>query len=59
MTDAHFNLGVVYLAIKDKSAALEQHLILKTLNPELATQLYGGIYRDKLLIIPNTGKKIP
>jgi hypothetical protein len=37
---AHHNLGVAYLATGDKSSALEEYKILKTLNAEQANELF-------------------
>jgi hypothetical protein len=43
--EAHYGLGVVYLVIGDKNAALEQHKILKTLDAERANKLFNLIYK--------------
>ena len=40
---AHYNLGVVYLETGDKSSAIEEYKILKTLDPELANKLFNLI----------------
>jgi Flp pilus assembly protein TadD len=43
-----YNLGWVYCAKNDRTAALEQYSILKTQAPELGSDLYKRIYRDFL-----------
>jgi hypothetical protein len=35
---------LTYLSLGDKAAAIQQYQILKTLNAELAQQLYRAIY---------------
>lgn len=46
---ARYNLGWVYAAKNDRSAALEQYRILKTLAPDLGKDLYTRIYRSFLI----------
>jgi len=41
---AHYNLGIIYLVLNDRGSALEQYKILKTLDPEMANQLFNLIY---------------
>ena len=41
--EAHYGLGVVYVAIKDRDSALEQYKILKKLDTELANELFSLI----------------
>ena len=41
--EAHYNLGITYLLNGDKSLALEEYRILKTLGAEQADQLYNLI----------------
>ena len=41
--EAHYGLGVVYVAIKDRDSALEQYKILKKLDTELANELFNVI----------------
>jgi TonB family protein len=60
---AHLNLGVAYIKLKDRQKALEQHEILKKLNPEVAKTLFdiieepgkvisGGILNGRALSLP-------
>jgi len=42
--EAHFKLGACYLIIGDKGSALEEYKILKSLDVELANQLFNMIY---------------
>jgi len=44
IAEAHYNLGVIYLVLNDRGSALEQYKILKTLDPEMANQLFNLIY---------------
>ncbi len=46
---ARYNLGAMSLVMNRREAALEQYNALKTLSTELATKLYGGIYRGMVL----------
>jgi len=48
---AQYNLGVTYLSLKNKSLALKQESLLKTLAPGLASKLLGGIYHDKIITV--------
>ena len=41
---AHRHLGIAYLNLGDKGSALEQYKILKTLDKELANELFNSIY---------------
>ena len=43
--DAHYNLGLTYLILKDNGSALEQYKILKKLDSERANQLFNLIYK--------------
>ena len=43
---AHYNLGVCYIGIRDKSSALRQHKILKKLDTKMAKELLGMIYTE-------------
>jgi len=45
LAEAHYGLGVAYLIIRDRGAALEQYSILKNLDRELANELFNLIYR--------------
>lgn len=49
---AHFNLGATYVALRDRGAALKQYRILQPLNTDLARNLYNGIYKGMLLVVP-------
>lgn len=40
---AHFFLGMSYLAVGDKSSAMDEYKILRTLDPDTATKLYAQI----------------
>jgi tetratricopeptide (TPR) repeat protein len=42
---AHFHLALAYFMIGNRSSALEEHKILKTLNPELANTLSQKIFK--------------
>jgi tetratricopeptide (TPR) repeat protein len=42
---AHVNLGVAYVYLNDRGSALEQYKILKSLDSELANQLFNLIYK--------------
>lgn len=48
---ARYNLGWVYLAKNDRTAALEQYSILKTQASELSKDLYKRIYADFLTAV--------
>lgn len=50
---SYFNLGRVFVLLKDKSAALEQYKILNAFAPDLATKLHDEIYQGKLLRVRN------
>jgi tetratricopeptide (TPR) repeat protein len=39
--EAHFNLGLVYLELKEMVSALEEYRILISLNPVLADKLFN------------------
>jgi tetratricopeptide (TPR) repeat protein len=41
--EAHYNLGLTYLAIGDKNSALAEYNILKSLNPQFADELLNRI----------------
>ena len=43
--DAHYNLGLAYLLLNDRGSALEQYKILKSLDSELANELFNLIYK--------------
>ncbi len=47
--EAHFYLGAVYIARREKSAALKQYARLQSLNSDIANKLYGEIFKDKIL----------
>ncbi len=49
--EAHFNLGVVYMAAKNKGAALAQHQMLKTLDRKLADEFFKVMHQDKILSV--------
>lgn len=44
-TDAHANLGIIYLAAGDKDSAIEEYNILKKLGAPQADQLYNMIHQ--------------
>jgi hypothetical protein len=41
----------VYLAVKDRNAAIKEYSILKRMDSNLAEQLYRAIYNDRLLVL--------
>lgn len=43
--EAHFFLGLAYLMIGNRDSALEEHKILKTINPNLANTLSHKIFK--------------
>lgn len=42
--EAHYNIGLVHLRLKDKTAALERYKVLKTINNNLAGKLLRVIH---------------
>ena len=40
---AHYPLGLAYLILNDRDSALEQYTILKTLDTEMANELFNKI----------------
>ncbi|MDC4226065.1 MAG: tetratricopeptide repeat protein [Candidatus Manganitrophus sp.] len=42
--EAHFNLGVTYIGLKNQAAALEEYKILSDINRKRAERLFGLIY---------------
>ena len=42
---AHYNLGIALLALGSSSAAMKQYKILKTLDKELANELFNRLYK--------------
>src|SRR5437763_543547 len=42
--EAHLNLGVAYLILGDRDSALEEYQILKTLDQNLANDLFGFLF---------------
>ncbi len=43
---AHYNLGIVYILLKDRGSAMEQYKILKKLDTERANRLFNLIYSE-------------
>ena len=43
--EAHYLLGLVYLNLGNKGAALDEYRILKSINEVLAGKLFNKIYR--------------
>jgi len=43
--EAHLNLGIAFITMEDKKAALQQYTILKTLDTEQANKLFDRIYK--------------
>jgi tetratricopeptide (TPR) repeat protein len=39
----HISLGLAYFGLKDRGSALEQYTILKTLDTEMANELFNKI----------------
>jgi tetratricopeptide (TPR) repeat protein len=42
--EAHYNLAITYLILKDEDAALREYTVLKNLDQERAIQLFDLIY---------------
>ena len=42
---AHYNLGLLYFLVGNKGSALEEYGVLKTLDHDLANQLFNKIYK--------------
>lgn len=49
--EAHFNLASAYLKLGDRRAALAEKLMLDSLDSDLATELYQGLYKGKVLVL--------
>jgi tetratricopeptide (TPR) repeat protein len=45
-TGAHYNLGISYLILNNKSGALGEYNILKILDPRSANRLFNLIYKQ-------------
>ena len=43
--EAHYNLGIAYMGVGKKQAALEQFKILKNLDRDFADKLFNLIYK--------------
>jgi tetratricopeptide (TPR) repeat protein len=43
--DTHYNLGFAYLNLNDRNAALQEHSILKNLDPQMADRLLNAIHK--------------
>jgi hypothetical protein len=43
--EAHFSLGLVYSTVGNRSLALEEYKILKSINPDLANRLSQKLLR--------------
>jgi len=41
--DAHYNLGILYLILKDRGAALAQHRLLKGINEDRARRFLESL----------------
>jgi tetratricopeptide (TPR) repeat protein len=54
--EAYYNLGLIHLATKNRTAAQEQYAMLKTPDPALARGLFNLMHRDKI-IDANSGKR--
>ena len=46
---AYFNLGLLYLAAKNKEGALEQQRMLWALDQKLAGEFFHIMYKDKVI----------
>jgi hypothetical protein len=44
MPEGHLNLGMTYLKMGNRGAAIEEYKILKDLDPDMANQLFNLIY---------------
>ena len=51
-TTARYNLAMSCLALNQRDCAREQYAILKTVEPELSSQLLEVIYGDEILRLP-------
>jgi len=49
LADAYFNLGAVHVARKERDEALKQYATLRTLNPKLASILFKGITKGRVI----------
>jgi tetratricopeptide (TPR) repeat protein len=45
LAEAHFSLGIAYLRTGNREWAMEEHKILKTINPDMANALYKNIFK--------------
>ena len=50
-SQAYFNLGIVYAALKRRDATLENYRTLQVLDESLAEKLYIEIFKDKLMVV--------
>ena len=44
--EVHLRVGLAYIMLNDSGSAIEQYKILKTLDTELANELFDKIYRE-------------
>jgi len=49
--EARYNLALAYLGTKDRSAAMEQYVILKRTSEESAQMLYEIMFRNQILSV--------
>ncbi|HEV7397231.1 MAG TPA: hypothetical protein VGN86_12025, partial [Pyrinomonadaceae bacterium] len=47
--EAHFNLALALLALRDRAGALEEYALLKSADPGLAAQLGEQLFRSKVV----------
>ena len=46
------HLGTTYVALGNRSGALEQYKMLQLLDADLARKLYEGMYKGLLVVVP-------
>ena len=49
MAEAHYLLGKIYLALKQKGSAIEQYKKLQPLDAGLSAKLYREIFNGKII----------
>jgi len=49
--EAHYNVALAYLGRKDRSAAMEQYVILKRTSKESAQMLYEIMFSNQILSV--------
>jgi len=49
-SQAYYNLGVTYAALKRKDAALETYRKLVSFDPTMANKLFAELFKEKVVI---------